>query len=156
SVGVAHATVMRMVDSVTSDQRYLASSNAMRAKLDEALVDARSTLEFVESIPALSAAAVAIGDRRKGSSPAWAPFAAALHFASCEPALSQLMSALSPIVIESARTRISRGELSFDDLLVLTRRLLQTKPEVRHEIRARHRYLFVDEFQDTDQVQFDV
>ena len=66
------------------------------------------------------------------------------------------MSALTPIVIESARTRISRGELSFDDLLVLTRRLLQTQPEVRHEIRARHRYLFVDEFQDTDQVQFDV
>ena len=27
---------------------------------------------------------------------------------------------------------------------------------MRSEIRARHRYLFVDEFQDTDQVQFDV
>ncbi|MEY2401154.1 MAG: ATP-dependent helicase/nuclease subunit, partial [Ilumatobacteraceae bacterium] len=150
SIGVAHSTVMRMLDGVTSDQRYLAATNAMRTKLDEALVDARTTLEFVESVPALSAAAIAIGERRHGSSAAWAPFAAALHFASCEPALSQLMSALTPIVIESARTRISRGELSFDDLLVLTRRLLQTESEVRHEIRARHRYLFVDEFQDTD------
>jgi ATP-dependent helicase/nuclease subunit A len=156
SIGVAHSTVMHMLDGVTSDQRYLAATNVMRARLDEALVDARTTLEFVESVPALSAAAVAIGERRHGSSAAWAPFAEALHFASCEPALSQLMSELTPIVIESARTRISRGELSFDDLLVLTRRLLQTKPEVRHEIRARHRYLFVDEFQDTDQVQFDV
>ena len=156
SIGVAHSTVMRMLDDVTSDQRYLTAANAMRTKLDNALVDARSTLEFVESVPALSAAALAIGERRKGSSPAWAPFAAALHFASCEPALGQLMSALTPIVIDSARTRISRGELSFDDLLVLTRRLLQTQPEVRAEVRARHRYLFVDEFQDTDQVQFDV
>jgi ATP-dependent helicase/nuclease subunit A len=156
SIGVAHSTVMRMLDGVTSDHRYLAASNAMRSKLDEALIDALSTLEFVESIPALSAAAVAIGERRKGSSPAWVPFAAALHFASCEPALSQLMSALTPIVVDSARDRISRGELSFDDLLVLTRRLLQTQPEVCREVRARHRYLFVDEFQDTDQVQFDV
>ena len=156
SIGVAHSTVMRMLDGVASDQRYMTASKAMRAKLDDALVDARSTLEFVESIPALSAAAVAIGERRRGSSPAWAPFAAALHFASFEPAISQLMSALTPIVIDSARHRISRGELSFDDLLVLTRRLLQTQPAVRHEVRARHRYLFVDEFQDTDQVQFDV
>ena len=156
SIGVAHATVMRMLDGVTSDHRYLTASKAMRSKLDDALIDARSTLEFVESVPALSAAALAIGERRKGVSPAWAPFAAALHFASCEPALSQLMSALTPIVIDSARDRISRGELSFDDLLVLTRRLLQTKAGVRHEVRARHRSLFVDEFQDTDQVQFDV
>ncbi|MBK5330883.1 MAG: UvrD-helicase domain-containing protein [Ilumatobacteraceae bacterium] len=156
SIGVAHSTVMHMLDGVTSDQRYLTASKGMRSKLDEALIDARSTLEFVESVPALSAAAAAIGERRHGSSAAWAPFADALHFASCEPALSQLMSALTPIVIDSARTRISRGELSFDDLLVLTRRLLQTQPAVRDEVRARHRYLFVDEFQDTDQVQFDV
>jgi ATP-dependent helicase/nuclease subunit A len=156
SIAVAHSSVMRMLDGVTSDPRYLTASSVMRTRLDEALVDARTTLEFVESIPALSAAAAAIGERRHGSSAAWAPFAAALHFASCEPALRQLMSALTPIVIDSARKRISSGELSFDDLLVLTRRLLQTQPNVRHEVRARHRHLFVDEFQDTDQVQFDV
>ena len=39
---------------------------------------------------------------------------------------------------------------------MLTRRLLQTRRHVRADVRARHRYLFVDEFQDTDQVQFDV
>ena len=87
---------------------------------------------------------------------AWAPFRAAMRFACFEPALRQLMAALTPIVIEMAAERIARGELSFDDLLVLTRRLLQTRPEVRAAVRARHRYLFVDEFQDTDQVQFDV
>ncbi len=52
------------------------------------------------SVPMLSAAAVAIGDRRHGSTPPWAPFQAAMRFASFEPALSQLMSSLTPIVIE--------------------------------------------------------
>ena len=116
----------------------------------------RSTLEFVDSIPALAAAAAAIGERRHGTSRGvGAVRSRRCSFACYEPALSQLMAALTPIVIESARSG-SPGELSFDDLLVLTRRLLQTQPDVRNEIRARHRHLFVDEFQDTDQVQFDV
>ncbi|MEP7202702.1 MAG: UvrD-helicase domain-containing protein [Ilumatobacteraceae bacterium] len=156
SIAVAHAAVMRLLDQVGADQRYVSSTAMMRGRLDDAVADARDTLQFVESVPMLSAAAVALGERRKGSSEAWAPFQAAMRFASFEPALSQLMASLTPIVIESAHNRISRGELSFDDLLVLTRRLLQTKPEVRREVRRRHRYLFVDEFQDTDQVQFDV
>jgi len=59
-------------------------------------------------------------------------------------------------VVEAAHRRISSGELSFDDLLVLTRRLLRTRGDIRALVRARHRHLFVDEFQDTDQVQFDV
>ena len=36
SIALAHSMVMRMLDSVTSDPRYLAASNAMRTKLDEA------------------------------------------------------------------------------------------------------------------------
>ena len=157
SFAVAHSTVKRMLDHVSLDERYLTATAAMRGKLDEAVLEARASLEFVESIPALATAAAAHGERHKSkTSPAWAPFRAAMRFASFEPALSQLMSAITPIVIQSARDRISRGELSFDDLLVLTRRLLQTRPDVRREARARHRHLFVDEFQDTDQVQFDV
>lgn len=157
SFAVAHATVMRMLDQVMLDERYLNANASMRGKLDEAVVEARTTLEFVESISAMAAGAAVVLDRHKSkTSPAWVPLQATMRFASFEPALSQLMSALTPIVIQSARIRISRGELSFDDLLVLTRRLLQTKRAVRHDVRARHRYLFVDEFQDTDQVQFDV
>ena len=157
SFAVAHSTVMRMLDQITFDERYLTASTSMQGRVGEAVVEARTTLEFVESIPAMAAGAAVVLDRHKSkTSPAWAPLQAAMRFASFEPALTQLMSALTPIVIRSARTRIGRGELSFDDLLVLTRRLLQTKRGVRHDVRARHRYLFVDEFQDTDQVQFDV
>ena len=156
SIAVAHAKVMRMLDAITVDQRYVTASALMRGRLDDAIADATSTFEFVQSVPALAAAAHALNGRRHGSTPPWEPFEAALRFARFEPALSCLMSALTPIVVEAARSRVGRGELSFDDLLVLTRRLLQTRRDVRDEVRARHRHLFVDEFQDTDQVQFDI
>ncbi len=156
SIAVAQATVMRRLDQVAADDRFASATPRMQTRVHEAIIDARQTLEFVESIPALAAAATALAERHHGSSAAWAPFEAVIRFACYEPALSQLMTALSPIVVEAARSRVGRGELSFDDLLVLSRRLLQTRPDVRAEIRSRHRYLFVDEFQDTDQVQFDV
>jgi ATP-dependent exoDNAse (exonuclease V) beta subunit len=79
-----------------------------------------------------------------------------MRYACFQPALDRLMAALVPLVVDAAHRRIARGELSFDDLLVLTRRLLKTRPDIRALVRARHRHLFVDEFQDTDQVQFDV
>ncbi len=156
SVAVAQSTVMRMLDQVSVDERFLSANRGMKARLDAAVADARATLEFVQSMPSLAAAARAVDERHSGTSTAWAPLRAALRFACFEPALRQLMATLTPIVVDMAGQRIARGELSFDDLLVLTRRLLQTKPEVRDAVRSRHRYLFVDEFQDTDQVQFDV
>jgi ATP-dependent helicase/nuclease subunit A len=156
SIGVARATVVRLLDQVAVDERYFAASAAMRTRLDGAVAEAKTALEFVPSIPALANAASVLGERHHGSTAIWRPFEAAIRFACYEPALSQLMSALAPIVADSAAERIARGELSFDDLLVLTRRLLQTRPDVRDQIRERHRFLFVDEFQDTDQVQFDV
>lgn len=45
-----------------------------------------------------------------------------------------------------------RGLLDFDDLLFLTDQLLEDERVLR-QVRARYRYLFVDEFQDTDRVQ---
>ncbi|HSB85140.1 MAG TPA: UvrD-helicase domain-containing protein, partial [Ilumatobacteraceae bacterium] len=156
SLSAATRTVSRLLDQISTDPRYVAASGSMRAKLDTAVDDARSTFEFVESIPALAAAATAVHDRHHGSSPLWRPFEEALRFARFEPALTHLMAALVPIVVTHAHRRVAEGELSFDDLLVLTRRLLQTRPDVRDAVRARHRHLFVDEFQDTDQVQFDI
>ena len=156
SIAVAQATVLRMLDEIAVDQRYVVASATMRNRLDEAIADARSTLEFVQSVPALAAAAQALSERRTGSTAPWEPFKAAMRYARFEPALSRLMSALTPIVVDAARQRVARGELSFDDLLVLTRRLLRSRRDVRNAVRARHRHLFVDEFQDTDQVQFDI
>ncbi|MGZ4739331.1 MAG: UvrD-helicase domain-containing protein, partial [Ilumatobacteraceae bacterium] len=117
SIAVAHATVLRMLDAITVDQRYVAASALMRARLDEAIADTTSAFESVQSVPALAAAAVALRGRRHGTTAPWEPFEAAMRFACFEPALTGLMSALTPIVVEEARSRVGRGELSFDDLL---------------------------------------
>ena len=46
------------------------------------------------------------------------------------------------------------GLMDFDDLLVETHRLLSTQAPVRERLEKRFRYLFVDEFQDTNHAQF--
>ncbi|MBL8762888.1 MAG: UvrD-helicase domain-containing protein [Phycisphaerae bacterium] len=45
------------------------------------------------------------------------------------------------------------GALDFDDLLVLTARMLRDLPEVRDECRARWTHLLIDEYQDTNHAQ---
>jgi len=46
--------------------------------------------------------------------------------------------------------------LDFDDLLFYTHRLLRDYPEVRERCQERYQYLLVDEYQDTNQVQFEM
>ncbi len=49
-----------------------------------------------------------------------------------------------------------RGALDFDDLLVQTRDLLRDHPDVRSALADEVEALLVDEFQDTDPVQYDI
>ena len=44
--------------------------------------------------------------------------------------------------------------VDFDDLLMLTVRMLSTRPRIASEIRERWQYLMVDEYQDTNHAQF--
>jgi DNA helicase-2/ATP-dependent DNA helicase PcrA len=44
--------------------------------------------------------------------------------------------------------------VDFDDLLVLTARMLRSSPAVQTEVRRRYRFLLVDEYQDTNKAQF--
>jgi DNA helicase-2/ATP-dependent DNA helicase PcrA len=45
------------------------------------------------------------------------------------------------------------GAVDFDDLLLLTARMLRSAARVRAEVQARFRYLLVDEYQDTNRAQ---
>ena len=48
----------------------------------------------------------------------------------------------------------ANNALDFDDLLVKTAQLLQTQPDVLESYQERFRYIMVDEYQDTNTVQF--
>ena len=48
----------------------------------------------------------------------------------------------------------SNNALDFDDLLVKTVQLLQTQPDILEYYQERFRYIMVDEYQDTNTVQF--
>lgn len=49
----------------------------------------------------------------------------------------------------------SMNVLDFDDLLLLTLKLFREYPEVLEKYRERFRYIMVDEYQDTNRVQYD-
>ncbi len=59
---------------------------------------------------------------------------------------------------EAARRRDEKHLLFFDDLLSELRRALEGMggTQLRQRLRARHRFALIDEFQDTDPVQYDV
>jgi len=48
------------------------------------------------------------------------------------------------------------GAIDFDDLLLYTAKLLDTHPEIKDELNNRWRYLLIDEYQDTNSVQFKI
>ena len=47
-------------------------------------------------------------------------------------------------------------KLDFDDMLVLTKQLLNEEPETLNEYQEKYRYLMVDEFQDINRLQYDI
>lgn len=52
--------------------------------------------------------------------------------------------------------RLRTGQLIFDDLIHLVHHMTKTAPDWVATIRAKYRYIVVDEFQDTDAVQWDI
>ena len=59
-------------------------------------------------------------------------------------------------VLDGALARAVAGTLEFHDLLVLARRLLATQATVRRILHNRYRRVLIDEFQDTDPIQFEI
>lgn len=61
---------------------------------------------------------------------------------------------LAKVYMEYEAQLKSNNALDFDDLLVKTVQLLDTQPDVREYYQDRFRYIMVDEYQDTNTVQF--
>jgi DNA helicase II / ATP-dependent DNA helicase PcrA len=70
--------------------------------------------------------------------------------------LSDHLEAITAILASYTRHKREHHFLDYDDLLVWFQRLLQDCPEVRRRISTSYRYIMVDEYQDTNQIQADI
>jgi ATP-dependent helicase/nuclease subunit A len=67
-----------------------------------------------------------------------------------------LVEVLAPYVIDFRDSFLRQGFATFDGLLVLARNLLRDHPGIRRQLKSRFRLLLVDEFQDTDPLQYEI
>ena len=63
---------------------------------------------------------------------------------------------LSPFVVHCRSAFVEKGLVSFNGLLARARVLLRDHPHVRAELKEQYQAIIVDEFQDTDPVQYEI
>ncbi|MCS6896532.1 MAG: UvrD-helicase domain-containing protein, partial [Nitrospira sp.] len=73
-----------------------------------------------------------------------------------ESVLRDLLSLLLPLVRQVRDTFVTQGWSSFDGLLARARALLYDYPSVRERMKREYQAVLVDEFQDTDPVQYEI
>jgi ATP-dependent helicase/nuclease subunit A len=73
-----------------------------------------------------------------------------------EETIAAVAEAAAPLAQRARERLLSAGFVSFDALLRLARDLLARDTNVRGELAARHRVILVDEFQDTDPLQYEI
>ncbi|WP_419241079.1 ATP-dependent helicase [Cardinium endosymbiont of Nabis limbatus] len=66
------------------------------------------------------------------------------------------MARFSEIFLRYTRHCLQAGAMDFDDLLVQTHKLLYNDPMLSAKYQAQFRYLLIDEFQDTNLVQYSI
>ena len=67
-----------------------------------------------------------------------------------------LLTLITPLVRSIRASFAESGWMSFDGLLATARRLLWDHPDVRERIKRDYRAILIDEFQDTDPVQYEI
>ena len=75
-----------------------------------------------------------------------------------DPFVKTVTALVLPFAKAFRRKYTSQGYVSFDGLLILTRNLLQNKEyrHIREKLKDEFRTILVDEFQDTDPVQYEI
>lgn len=61
---------------------------------------------------------------------------------------------IAKIYTEYEANTIENNLVDFDDLLMLTFRILEENPKLRKEVSKKYKYIMVDEYQDTNELQF--
>jgi ATP-dependent helicase/nuclease subunit A len=73
-----------------------------------------------------------------------------------EAFFKHMITLLSPFISSVRASFLQKGWLSFDGLLARARSLLRDHPVVRERVKQEYRAVLVDEFQDTDPVQYEI
>jgi ATP-dependent helicase/nuclease subunit A len=68
----------------------------------------------------------------------------------------RLRRLLAPYAQDFRAGFIRDGHISFDGLLVRARNLVRDQPQVRTDLKRRYRSILIDEFQDTDPIQYEI
>ena len=67
-----------------------------------------------------------------------------------------ILTMVSPLISSVRASFVQKGWLSFDGLIARARTVLRDHPVVRERIKQEYRAVLVDEFQDTDPVQYEI
>ena len=70
--------------------------------------------------------------------------------------MDQLCALLTPFARQCRADFTRKGLVTFDGLLVRARDLLRDHPRIREELKDRYKAILVDEFQDTDPLQYEI
>ncbi len=68
----------------------------------------------------------------------------------------RLCALLAPFARETRADLTRKGLVTFDGLLVRARDLLRDHPRIREDLKSRFKAILVDEFQDTDPLQYEI
>ncbi|MGD8537880.1 MAG: ATP-dependent DNA helicase [Candidatus Aminicenantes bacterium] len=63
---------------------------------------------------------------------------------------------MAQVYREYQRLLVKEGKIDFEDQVVLTVKLFKERPSVLKEYQQRYKYILVDEFQDTNSIQFEL
>lgn len=70
--------------------------------------------------------------------------------------LRPVLQLLAPFALECRTRFVQRGYISFDGLLARARNLLRDHPSIRRDLKHQFHTILMDEFQDTDPVQYEL
>lgn len=70
------------------------------------------------------------------------------------PEVNDRMMSLANIYEQYQTALETSGQYDFDDMILRTLRAIEEKPELRFNLQERYQYILLDEFQDTNAVQF--
>ena len=67
-----------------------------------------------------------------------------------------LLTLYNQILNDYEKTKLSQGTLDFNDLQLKTRNLLRNNEQIRQKLVERYQYFMVDEYQDTNELQYEL